>query len=217
VINREHEDRKQEENHEGIRLHEGHEDDNHEGSRSHEGHEDGKHEGIRSHEGHEDDKHEGIRSHAGHEDGKHEGIRLHEGHEDNKRRGLRISSPLSDREEQAISKAIGCALAVHRELGPGFLESIYKRAMLIELNAQGIAFEAERSIRVTYKGIEIPGQRVDLIIEGLVVVELKTITRFDSIHVAQVLSYLKTLNLRGGLLVNFTSPLLRSGLKRVVR
>ena len=71
--------------------------------------------------------------------------------------------------------------------------------------------------RETYRGIEIPWQRVDLIVDGEIVVELKTVLRFDSIHVGQVLSYLHTTGLRGGLLINFRVPLLRMGLKRVVR
>ena len=175
---------------------------------------------MRGHDGHED---EGVlgQSHSKSVPGVnelswHEPEGSHSGGEDVAWR-LRTRSPLSRREEHIITKVIGCAMAVHRELGPGFLESIYKKAMLIELEGQGVGFQAERPIRVTYKGIEIPGQRVDLIVEGLVVVELKTVTRFHSIHIAQVLSYLKTLNLRGGLLINFMSPLLRSGLKRVVR
>ena len=85
-----------------------------------------------------------------------------------------------------MSKVIGCAIAVHRALGPGYLESIYRRAMWIELQAQGIPYEAERSVRVVYRGIEIPGQRVDLIVDESIVVELKTVARFDPVHVAQV-------------------------------
>ena len=116
-----------------------------------------------------------------------------------------------------MTRVIGCAMAVHKALGPGLYESIYARAMWIEMEAQGLPYEAERSLRVTYRGIEIPGQRVDLIVDGEIVVELKTVLRFDSIHVGQALSYLHTTGLRGGLLINFRVPLLRMGLKRVVR
>ena len=115
-----------------------------------------------------------------------------------------------------MRRVIGCALAVHRALGPGFLESIYRRAMWIELAAQNLSFESERSIRVVYRGIEIPGQRVDLIVDGEIVVELKTVTRFDPVHTAQVISYLRSTGLSGGLLINFRVPVLRMGLKRVV-
>jgi GxxExxY protein len=115
-----------------------------------------------------------------------------------------------------MTHTIGCAIAVHRALGPGFLESIYRRAMCVELNARGIPYEVERSVRVAYRGVEIPGQRVDLIVGGLIIVELKTVIRLDRVHVGQVISYLKTTGLRGGLLINFRVPLLVKGLKRIV-
>ena len=69
----------------------------------------------------------------------------------------------------AMSQTIGCAIAVHRALGPGFIESIYRKAMCIELESRNLAYEKERSIRVTYRGVEIPEQRVDFIVEGLIV------------------------------------------------
>jgi GxxExxY protein len=99
---------------------------------------------------------------------------------------------------------------------PGFLESIYKRAMCIELENRHLAFECERTIAVTYRGIPIHGQRVDLVIGGLIVVELKAVARFEEIHRAQVISYLRTLRLRGGLLINFRVRVLKEGLQRVV-
>jgi len=129
---------------------------------------------------------------------------------------VKVWSSLSPREERAISRTIGCAIAVHRELGPGFLESIYKKAMRIELEEQRMSYEAERPILVAYKGFEIPGQRVDLIVDESIVVELKSVVRFDSVHTAQVISYLKTTGLRAGLLINFRAPLLRMGLRRIV-
>ena len=115
-----------------------------------------------------------------------------------------------------MTRVIGCAIAVHRALGPGFLESIYKKAMYIELESQRLRFDRERPVQVAYRGIEIPGQRVDLIVEGKAVIELKAITKFDDVHTAQLLSYLKTVGLRAGLLVNFRVPVLKQGLKRVV-
>jgi GxxExxY protein len=115
-----------------------------------------------------------------------------------------------------MTATIGCAIAVHRTLGPGFLESIYKRAMCLELKARNLACELEKHLMVTYRGVEIPGQRVDLIVEGQIVVELKAVLRFDEVHTAQLISYLKTTGLRGGLLINFRVPVLRHGLKRVV-
>jgi GxxExxY protein len=127
-----------------------------------------------------------------------------------------VGTPLSPEAELAMTDTIGCAIAVHRELGPGYLESIYKKAMRLELDARGLSHECERPIHVTYRGVRIPGQRVDLIVEQLIVVELKSVIRLDRIHTAQLISYLKAVGLRGGLLINFRVPVLREGLTRVV-
>jgi GxxExxY protein len=147
--------------------------------------------------------------------GNHEG---HEGHEDGyfTRSGLRVPSPLTPEAENVMSRTIGCAIAVHRALGPGFIEMIYRRAMCIELESRNLAFESERPIRVSYRGTEINGQRVDLIIEGLIVVELKAVIRLDEVYRAQLISYLRTTGLRAGLLINFRVPVLKRGLRRVV-
>ena len=139
-----------------------------------------------------------------------------EGHEEGQGPGIRLPSPLSVEAERAMHRTIGCAMAVHRTLGPGFLESIYRRAMYLELTAWGLAFECERPVRVAYRGVEIPGQRVDLIIEGVIVVELKSIAQLTDVHRAQLISYLRTTGLRGGLLINFDVRLLKDGIQRVV-
>ena len=88
--------------------------------------------------------------------------------------------------------------------------------MCVELQACGLPFELERSIAVAYRGVEIHGQRVDLIVASTVILELKAITRFDEIHRAKMISYLKTTGLRIGLLINFHVEYLPQGLKRVV-
>lgn len=129
---------------------------------------------------------------------------------------LRAASPLSPEAERAMHATIGCAIAVHRALGPGFLESIYRKAMCIELERRNLAYECERSIDVVYRGVPISGQRIDLIIERLIVVELKAVTAFEEIHRAQVISYLKTMGLRGALLINFRVRVLKDGLRRIV-
>jgi GxxExxY protein len=129
---------------------------------------------------------------------------------------LRIESPLDAETEAVITRTIGCAIAVHTALGPGFLESIYKRAMRIELDAQRLPYECERAVSVAYRGVEIRGQRIDLIVENRVVVELKAVTRLDPIHEAQTISYLRTTKLRAALLINFRVPLLPQGLRRIV-
>ena len=149
----------------------------------------------------------------------HEGHEEVEGLEDDplfKVSGMRLPSPLSPEAETAMRETIGAAIAVHRALGPGFLESIYRKAMCLELDARNVSYEVERPVRVTFRGVEIPGQRVDLIVEGVIVVELKSVVRIDEVHRAQLISYLRTTGLRGGLLINFRVPLLKQGLRRVV-
>lgn len=132
------------------------------------------------------------------------------------RHRMRLPSPLSAHAEQVMSEAIGCAVRVHRALGPGFLESIYRKAMFVELAAAGLSYEAERPVTVRYRDVDLPGQRVDLIVEQEIVLELKAVIKLDEVHRAQLISYLRTTGLRGGLLINFRVALLRHGLRRVV-
>lgn len=140
----------------------------------------------------------------------------HEEHEDVPTYAMRHASPLSREAEGLMTRTIGCALEVHRRLGPGFLESIYRRAMCIEMATQELPYELERSIVVHYRDVELGGQRVDLIVGGLIVVELKAVVRLDNVHRAQLLSYLKTTRLRGGLLINFRIAVLKHGIRRIV-
>jgi GxxExxY protein len=164
------------------------------------------------------------RNHEEHEGGNREEREGREDREDNSPGGptrkrlpeIRPDSPLSAEAEAVMRHTIGCAIAVHRALGPGFLESIYRKAMCIELENHGMTYERERPIHVNYRGIAIPGQRVDLIIQGLIVVELKSVTRLDEVHRAQLISYLRTTGLKGGLLVNFRVRVLKDGLQRIV-
>lgn len=153
-------------------------------------------------------------NHEDHEEG-------YEGHEadgtsDSPPRRMRLPTPLTPNAERVLRETIGCAIAVHKELGPGFLESVYRKAMYIELDAKGLEFESERPVRVFYRGIDIPGQRVDLIVESEIVVELKAVERLDRVHTGQLISYLRTTGLRGGLLINFRVAMLREGIKRIV-
>lgn len=99
---------------------------------------------------------------------------------------------------------IGCAIRVHGALGSGFLERIYRRALVVELSASGLWFEREREVRVLYRGIEVGLHRLDLVVEKQVVVELKTVSALASVHYAQVRSYLRAMRLETGLLINFT-------------
>ena len=130
---------------------------------------------------------------------------------------LRISSPLTQTEETVVTQAMDCAFAVHRELGPGFRERIYQRAYCLELELRNLRFEREKTVDVRYKKWLIPGQRVDLLVEGVVLVEIKAIPRLVQLHDRQVRSYLKTLNLRVALLINFNTMLLKQGLRRLIR
>ena len=129
---------------------------------------------------------------------------------------LRVTSPLTAIEETLVSRAIDCAFAVHRVLGPGFRELIYERAYCLELGLQGLTFEREKKIDVKYKEWQIPGQRVDVVVAGLVLVEIKAVPRLRVLHEHQTRSYLKTMNLRVGLLINFNTVLLKHGLRRIV-
>jgi GxxExxY protein len=128
-----------------------------------------------------------------------------------------VYTPIPAAVEKTASTCVDCGMHVHRVLGPGFKESVYERAFCLELDSRDVPFECEKSILVRYKSWEIPGQKVDLVAAGLVLVEIKAVPRLRKIHVSQTLSYLKTMNLRLGLLMNFNSRLLRDGLKRVIR
>ena len=113
-------------------------------------------------------------------------------------------------------RVIGCAIAVHRVLGPGYKESIYVEALCLELDTRGLGFEREKPITVIYKGREIPGQRLDLIVEGVVIVECKVTEAIVPVHTRQVASYLRTTRLRLGFIFNFNvDVLMPAGFKRV--
>ena len=143
----------------------------------------------------------------------------HEDHEEARRKkkmGLRIASDLPEKHEQLIQRVIGAAIEVHRHLGPGFLESIYERALCHELKLQAIPFEKQVEILVPYKDISIPGQRVDLIIDEFLVLELKAVEDILPIHEAQLLSYLKSTELKIGLIINFKVKQLKSGIRRII-
>lgn len=126
-------------------------------------------------------------------------------------------TPIPQEVEQAATTCVDCGMTVHRILGPGFKEPIYEEAFRLELHSRGVAFEAEKAILVRYKSWEIPGQRVDLLVAGVLLVEIKALPKLLRIHQSQVLSYLKTMDLRLGLLMNFGGPLFKDGLKRVAR
>ena len=129
---------------------------------------------------------------------------------------LKIESPLSEDVERLAHDVIGCCVAVHRSLGPGLLEAIYARAIGIEFARHGIRFEAEKSFPVRYRGELLCHQRLDLLVDERVLVEVKSVERLGSIHVAQVLSYLRIARVQLGLLINFNVPILKYGIRRVI-
>ncbi len=116
---------------------------------------------------------------------------------------------------ESTEQIITAAIAVHRELGPGYLESFYEEALCLELKASGIEFERQKTVEVRYHGERIGMHRLDLLIEGKVVVELKAIKEFEPVHFSVVRSYLKATGLKTGLLLNFHSVPL--AIKRVGR
>ena len=124
--------------------------------------------------------------------------------------------PIPQEIEQIGYRTIGCAITVHRLLGPGFKEKIYHEALCLELNEAGLKFECETAISVPYKKWEIPGQRVDMIVERVLLVEVKAIPRLRPLHHRQTVSYLKATHLRLALLINFNVTILRQGLRRIV-
>ncbi len=101
---------------------------------------------------------------------------------------LRVYSPLTVEEETIVRKSVDVGYTVHRELGPGFKERIYEEAFCLELSSRGMSFERQKRIEVRYKQQSIPGQKVDLIVEGTVLIELKSVPRLRRIHKAQVIS-----------------------------
>ena|SRR5688572_15749503 len=126
------------------------------------------------------------------------------------------TGPIPQDVEDIGYRVIGCGQTVHRSLGPGFKEMIYQRAYCLELDAQGLRFECEKKILIPYKEHLIDGHRLDLLIEGVVIVELKAIPRITELHRRQVLSYLKATGLRLGYVMNFNSEVLKDGTRRVV-
>jgi len=122
-----------------------------------------------------------------------------------------------ERIEALVAQTCHAALAVHRALGPGLLESAYQECLAIELRYLGLPIEREKQVPVVYRGQTIPhAYRLDLIIDGLLLVELKAVEVIDPIHRVQVLTYLKLLQLPLGLLINFNAPLLKDGIHRVL-
>ena len=115
------------------------------------------------------------------------------------------------------NRVIGCAIEVHRFLGPGLLESAYEQCLAYELNRSGIAFQLQHPQPVQYKDIRLDcGFRIDILVENQLIVELKSVEAVKPIHEAQLLTYMKLADVKIGLLINFNNTRLKDGIKRFV-
>ena len=119
--------------------------------------------------------------------------------------------------DRLTEQIIGSAISVHRILGPGLLESAYEECLCFELSQSKLRFERQVPLPVVYKDVRLDcGYRMDLVVENMVIIEIKAVERIIPVHEAQLLSYLKLADKRVGLLINFHVPVLKSGLKRIV-
>jgi GxxExxY protein len=124
---------------------------------------------------------------------------------------------VSDGQDSLTAKIIGAAIEVHKQLGPGLLESAYLHCLCYELSAANVQFRREMPVPIDYKGTKLDcGFRLDLLVENEVVVELKAVEKLLPVHTAQLLTYLKILGLTKGLLINFNERVLKDGVRRVV-
>ncbi len=125
--------------------------------------------------------------------------------------------PIPERAERAAREVVDAAIQVHRSLGPGLLESVYEVCLCHELGKRNVPFERQLSLPVVYDGVRLDaGLRLDILVAGCVVIELKAVEKLIPLHEAQLLTYLKLTGHRLGLLINFNSPLLKDGLQRIV-
>ena len=120
-------------------------------------------------------------------------------------------------ENELSNKIIGCAINVHKELGPGLLESAYQECLMYELQLVGLKVRKEKPMPIVYKEVKLDhGYRIDLLVEEKVVIEIKTVEAFTDVHTAQVLTYLRLGNYKLGLLLNFHVTMLKNGIKRII-
>ena len=117
---------------------------------------------------------------------------------------------------KVTERIIGMAINVHRCLGPGLLESIYESALCMELDLAGLPYQRQLPLPVRYKGRQIGEYRLDLLVDDAVIVEIKSVERYDPVFAAQVLTYLRITGKKLGLLINFNSHLLTAGVRRII-
>jgi len=120
-------------------------------------------------------------------------------------------------ENELSNKILGCAIEVHKQLGPGLLESAYQECLFYELKQAGLDVQKEKPMPIVYKEVKLDhGYRIDLLVNNKVVVEIKTVEEFTDVHIAQVLTYLRLGNFKLGLLLNFQVTTLKNGIRRVI-
>jgi len=120
-------------------------------------------------------------------------------------------------ENEIANKVIGLGIEIHKELGPGLLESAYKECMYYKIGKSGLFVEKEKPMPLVYEGVKLDcGYRIDLLVEKKLVIEIKSLEALNDIHLAQTLTYLKLGNYKLGLLINFNVILLKDGIKRVI-
>lgn len=129
---------------------------------------------------------------------------------------LKKEKKLDDVTEDLAYRVIGAMLEVHKELGPGLLEILYENALCLELSRRKIQYERQKEYKVNYKGMSIGSHILDIVVEDTIVLELKAVEKFSTVHQAQILSYLKIANKRLGFLINFNTRFLKEGIKRFV-
>ncbi|MEI8310733.1 MAG: GxxExxY protein [Verrucomicrobiota bacterium] len=126
-------------------------------------------------------------------------------------------SDLPSGTEETARKTVDCAFRVHRALGPGLLEGVYEVCLCHELHKSGVAFERQVSMPVLYDGLRLDaGLRLDVVVAGCVIVELKAVEQILPVHKAQMLTYLKLSGIRLGLLINFNVPTIKTGIQRII-
>ncbi len=130
---------------------------------------------------------------------------------------MRVKEQTETSRDPLAGRVIGAAIEVHRHLGPGLLESAYEACLAWELREAGLSVQRQVSLPVTYKGVQLDvGYRVDMIVEGSLVLETKAATELLPIHEAQLLTYLRLSNIRTGLLLNFNAATMKDGIKRMI-
>ena len=120
-------------------------------------------------------------------------------------------------ENEIANKVIGCAIDVHKVLGPGLLESAYHECLYYKLQKEGLKLQKEKPMPLVYEGVHLEcGYRIDILVEDKVVIEIKSVEALNSVHMAQTLTYMKLGDYKLGLLINFNGSLLKQGVKRII-